>query len=151
MTVALPGFVFLQGARHQQVTGKMKLFLPNRAKLVPKSVNTIVMIDIYNQYVGLADDQLVKDLDEAVNAGYVYSIDPEDFVSLRNGNFPLTSTSMAEGRFNQQGSAAFYTASGECCARTEVPASEDRELQSQRLRPPAFLRLSRPSAPSCHR
>ena len=37
---------------------------------------------------------------------------------------------MAEGRFNQQGSAAFYTASGECCARTEVPASEDRLLFS---------------------
>ena len=51
-----------------------------------------------------------------------------DWVSYRHPDYPPTSSSLSEGRFNQSGTTAFYLASGIWVAQKEVPEHALRDL-----------------------
>jgi hypothetical protein len=73
--------------------------------------------------------QLQKDLDVAVANGYVTTIHvTTGIVSYRHANYPINSSSRAEGRFFRSGTSAYYGASGLDVAQAEVPGFQSRLL-----------------------
>lgn len=50
-----------------------------------------------------------------------------DLISYRHKDYPANSPSKKEGRFNLDGRTAYYAASGDACAKHEVPNISERE------------------------
>jgi hypothetical protein len=64
---------------------------------------------------------LKTDLSSAALGGYIRDIDVNpDWISYRNPDYPLTSASCAEQRFNTSGCSGYYIASGDYVGQLEV-------------------------------
>jgi len=71
--------------------------------------------------------RLERELSDAVTKGYITTIEINpDWVSFRHPEYPLNSTGPGDGRFHDNGTTAFYLASGDYCGKFEVPNYYDR-------------------------
>ena len=74
-------------------------------------------------------DELKKHLTPERVRDYMIEIRvTEDWVCFKNPAYPPNSTSRQENRFNSVGQDCYYAASGQQCAKAEVPNHSERDL-----------------------